>query len=193
MEASPQPDQLPNPRSITFDDIPPAAVAAIAEAIPMELPLSANAACSGPVEFDHGTDKTYALRYEAMVGDDEGRQHPETDLVLVDMQDDATPLGIGIVTREQAPAAPEDAVPYVGWTQTRPDDRGRGFGLRRLRMMNELSLSAFGQPLHSSLYVNGIPEFQTTPEAQRLWARLVAEGVAEPVIIGDKNVFRFKV
>ncbi|HEX7963751.1 MAG TPA: hypothetical protein VF466_04125 [Candidatus Saccharimonadales bacterium] len=193
MEVPSRADQLPNLRPITFDDMPPAAVAAIAEAMPMQLPLSANAACSDPVEFDHGPDKTYALRYEAMVGDDEGGQHPETELVLVDMQDDATPLGVGIVTREQVPAAPEDTVPYVGWTQTRPDARGKGLGLRRLRIMNELSLSAFGQPLHSSLYVNAIPEFQPTPEAQRLWARLVAEGVAEPVAIGDKNVFRFRV
>lgn len=61
--------------------------------------------------------------------------------------------------------------PFVGGTNTEDGSRGKGLGMRRLRMMNALTNMQYNLPLHSDTL--------QSPEAKRLWEKLVAEGAAK--------------
>ncbi len=65
----------------------------------------------------------------------------------------------------------EKIAPYVSWTKTHPDLKGRGLNERRLEVMNVMARREFGKALHSGT------QFQD-PMAERTWELLVQNGRA---------------
>ena len=73
--------------------------------------------------------------------------------------------------------------PFVGGTHTQEYCRRKGLGLRRIRMMNAYAQMTYGLPLHSDTLLS--------PEAKRLWERLVKEGEAKRYKEGKHDRFQF--
>lgn len=73
--------------------------------------------------------------------------------------------------------------PFVGFTRTRRGYRELGLGMRRLHVMNAVTNNLFNLPLYSDTSV--------APKAQRLWHRLVEQGVAEEYMEGQGRRFQF--
>jgi len=61
--------------------------------------------------------------------------------------------------------------PFVGYTETVVEHMRKGLGRRRLFAMNALAQHLFGLKLHSDTCLS--------EEAERLWRRLVREGIAK--------------
>lgn len=61
--------------------------------------------------------------------------------------------------------------PFVGFTRTEEDFQCRGYGRKRLFVMNHLTHMLFGLPLHSSTLI--------APPAESLWKRLAKEDLVE--------------
>ena len=88
---------------------------------------------------------------------------------LLDVGDTGQYLGEGNIEPDHI----EDlGIPIDGFTFTNNRYRRKGFGTRRLMIMNAISWMLFDLPLHSSPY-------QEKVENRRLWERLVKEGKAE--------------
>jgi hypothetical protein len=73
--------------------------------------------------------------------------------------------------------------PFVGFTITDQAYQRRGFGKRRLNMMNALSRSLHGNPIHS--------DTNMAPNAENLWKNLVEEGAARAYKEGQHNRYMF--
>jgi hypothetical protein len=78
--------------------------------------------------------------------------------------------------------------PFVGYTQTYENSRNgnflrKGYGTRRLHALNLAAKTLYELPLHSDTI--------RTPQASRLWQRLVSEDIAESYM-QDNSLTRYK-
>ncbi len=73
--------------------------------------------------------------------------------------------------------------PSVGFTRTEAERQKRGFGERRIRLMNALTRMLYDLPLHSDTLM--------TPEAKRLWEKLAGNGEARKYLEGKNERFAF--
>src|ERR1035437_9640835 len=76
--------------------------------------------------------------------------------------------------------------PFVGWTETEENLRGKGLGLglRRLLMMNALSQMLYGLPLHTDTII--------TRSSGRILKRLARKGKIDKYKEGERNRYVFK-
>jgi len=74
--------------------------------------------------------------------------------------------------------------PFVGYTFTNENFEKQGYGTRRLKTMNALSLRMFGFPLHSDTLIG--------EKAERIWQRLTEKGETYSYLEGNKTRFAFK-
>ena len=116
--------------------------------------------------------KTYVGVQTKTYGDD---GDTERLMHLIDVGVDDQEIGHGEVRLHIDGPKKESAYfkdkPFVGGTNTEDGSRGKGLGMRRLRMMNALTHMQYNLPLHSDTL--------QSPEAKRLWEKLVAEGAAK--------------
>ncbi len=73
--------------------------------------------------------------------------------------------------------------PFVGFTRTVEGFTGEGLGRRRLLTANSYVLSVYGAPLNSDTLISDV--------AERVWERLVADGLAESYQEGPYTRYRF--
>ncbi|MDO8599734.1 MAG: hypothetical protein Q7S02_06535 [bacterium] len=73
--------------------------------------------------------------------------------------------------------------PFVGYTKTEHAFQRRGYGLRRLAVMNAVAHVFFGFPLHSDTVIQ--------PEAERRWERPVQDGRARKYKEGEHDRYGF--
>jgi len=110
----------------------------------------------------------------------------DTELLayLVDISDDSEIQGFGELRYN--PFRQDDFFrdkPFVGYTETLEKYRKKGLGTRRLKIMNALSQSLYGLPLHSDVSLIG--------EAEAVWKGLVRGGVADKLEEIGKNRYFF--
>lgn len=81
--------------------------------------------------------------------------------------------------------------PYVNWTKTHEEHERRGYGTRRLYIMNALSQTIHQLPLNSSgkFIINYLVD--DTPSQKRLWQNLVEAGDATPYKYQNEERFVF--
>lgn len=78
--------------------------------------------------------------------------------------------------------------PFVGYTHTEEEFREIGLGVRRLVIMNALTQSLYGLPLHSAIFVQD-GEMKEAPMGA--WKKLVKLGQAEIFKEAEKDRYRF--
>lgn len=74
--------------------------------------------------------------------------------------------------------------PFVGFTTTGENYKKQGFGTRRLKTMNALSLRMFGLPIHSDTLIG--------EESKRIWQRLLKNGETYSYLQDKMPRFAFK-
>lgn len=89
--------------------------------------------------------------------------------------------------------------PFVGYNETDPSYVKKGYGTRRLIVMNALSLALWNYPLHSDTLIAGRRSENESSETD-LWKSLVAKGLVRTyiernmkiryVFIPDKNLYK---
>lgn len=130
--------------------------------------------------------ETYIAEQTKTIGDADNN-HTEELVYLLDFVD-GKPAGFGELRHNISnPSEYYKGKPYVGYTQTySQDDKGvdqdyrkKGFGFRRLAEMDAYARARFSAPLHSSS--------SRSPEAERVWERLVEEGRAEAYLESKTN------
>lgn len=79
--------------------------------------------------------------------------------------------------------------PYVSWTETKRSFRGQGLALRRLHVLNQISLQQWRHPIRSGFIIE--------EGAKAVWEKLIAGEQAEKFVVedeieGPKTIYRFK-
>jgi hypothetical protein len=74
-------------------------------------------------------------------------------------------------------------LPYVGYTYTFDGYRRRGYGTRRLHIMNALAQAKFGMPIYSSP--------APRPRQRNVWEMLIKQGIAETGIFDGQRRYKF--
>ena len=97
----------------------------------------------------------------------------EEVVFVVDTDESGNKIGMGLLGFGVGDHPPALKKPYVAYTQTEQGRRQEGLGTRRLRLMNQLALRLFDQPLNSD------PESDLSIEAMYTWQKLVRAGEAE--------------
>jgi hypothetical protein len=75
--------------------------------------------------------------------------------------------------------------PFVGFIETFKEFRGNSLGVDRLKIMNEISLALYNEPLYSGTLM--------TEPMVRTWEKLIANKEAEKTKEGKHDCYRFKV
>ncbi|MDO8621940.1 MAG: hypothetical protein Q7R80_01800 [bacterium] len=113
-----------------------------------------------------------------------GRPGVEREAYVVDVGTDGRVMGWGEIRYNITdPASYFKEKPLVGYTRTEPEFQRRGYGLRRLIVMNAMAHAFFGFPLHSDTVIR--------PEAERRWEDLVRTGRARKYKEGKYDRYRF--
>ena len=69
--------------------------------------------------------------------------------------------------------------PFMMFTVTNEDFRRKGYGLRRLYLMNALSHTLYNLPLHSDILTSNGTEMEWKQDVCGVWKKAVTEGRAE--------------
>lgn len=139
-------------------------------------------------QIDHSpVDRTYAAwQTKGIPG-----KGAESNLYLMDtlLTDNGQPLEVGH-GELRYDFSNQDAFfklkPFVGYTQTENEFKRKGYGLRRLVIMNALSQTLFGLPLHSDHF----HKILEAKEAEEVWNKLVSLNLAE-VVEDNQEVRRY--
>jgi hypothetical protein len=148
------------------------------------------------VSHPDGGAETYVMqsaRYPTRPSPGNGhRAFSETS--LVDVLQDGGPAGVitgegairfTAVPGDERDVEEDDGKAIVSWNETEEGYFGRGFGRRRLLVMNAASMMLYDSVLHSGTTL--------APEARRLWEKFAEEGIAKPYTRknGRFRVYRF--
>lgn len=109
------------------------------------------------------------------------------EVILAEVGPEGDYLGLAdIACSTDSRGNPLEGQPFVSYIETDAAVQRRGFGARRLRIMNDLAGEHFGDVLHSN------PTGETSPEAAALWRHLAGLGLAEMYENSNQiPVFRF--
>ena len=133
--------------------------------------------------IDHADGgQTYLASYEKDYGQAGGGVEEST--YLIDVNEAGEYCGYGEIRNSSSTDSEylKDK-PFVGYTRTEKGKSQKGFGLRRLAMMNAVSHMLYGQPLYSDTV--------QSDRAQRLWEALVKQGDAIKFKEGDHDRYVF--
>ena len=104
--------------------------------------------------------------------------HFKSNFYLCDLTENNEVIGQSHVSYTMMSSDPFYHNPSEHWNGTEFPFVGNGYGTNRLLMMNALSLTFWGLPMRSDLYLMGKAEGHKTTE-ELLWKKFVRQGIAK--------------